>query len=363
MAKVGGPKQPIRRKTIPTGQKLQNDKLQQNRELGLQGDVNEAKSSMLDEGAQSLKTKKDTEVDKPKEKVTLTSLQAEKTEAQDGDAQADAQKTAQEPVQPEGPKEKTSAEFQEEFFGAFTQNLDSDTQQSIGKKAHESLQRLSDGGKREVNANSVFAAETYNHARREIGKKMPKASQKEIREAAKNDPELAKNVQLLDSSAAYLTAVQKETAQAKAQANATGDGVSAESATPVGDGGGTVPPSDGSSATGAASADPFAAGRSLSEGGQQQQQPPGDAEKPFYHRSPVEQAELIRERNSQMNEIMKIYNEMAQENRKAAAERHALMQQTNQEIYDIFMSIYVNRQRSLQGHNATYLKLITEAWG
>ena len=366
--KIGGPQ--IRRTSNQTTKRLQDQKNEaHNRELALKKDVGVAKAAQAGNARQGLKTDKDKEISKgPQEKVTLSHAETLEKGATSGDEVAlDAPQ--QNPVadnvdsvRSEAPKAKTSVDFESDFLSTLTQSVDQDAMASIGQKTNESLQQLSMGGAQEVNQGPVLASHSYIHARDFLSAKMPNASLKEIRAAAKSDPEIAKYVKLLDSSKAYINSVKKEVGQA--QANKAGDASASAEGPNVasGGGGGAVPPSGGGPADGPMAADPFASARGPASSEGSQTRGPGGEEQPFYHKSPEEQAELIRERNSQMNEIMKIYNQMMQDNRKAMAERHALVQQTNQEIYDIFLSIHARRAQSMAKHNDMYMRIITESW-
>lgn len=372
--KIGGPvNRPIKRPTVKKNNTAKN--LQQNRELGLKQDLSEAKAAQVDDARQHVKTDKDKELKKPTEKVTLSTpdvnkaKESEKPKAEAENKVEDSAPQVQEQAQ--GPKAKTALDFGEEF-GDNLKDMPEGERKEIMSKGQTAIAQIAEGGT-EVEPMSALAAVSFNHAQEALKKKMPGASLKDIRAAASKDPEIAKNVKLLDSSRNYLLELRKEKAEAGAGGEAqTASGAGGNGAVPPngGDGSSAVagPPSDGS--TGPIQGDGSISHKSPEEQarlfqGQSAQGPQGaqQGEPPFYHKSPEEQAALVKERNEQMNAIMQMWSEMMAENRKAMAARHKLMMETNIEILQTFQSIHISRARASQQHHDLYVKLITESWG
>lgn len=83
---------------------------------------------------------------------------------------------------------------------------------------------------------------------------------------------------------------------------------------------------------------------------------------PAVHKSPAEQVALMKERQSQMQEVHSIFAEMEAENKKTRAEIQALIMQTNQEILEIFRNLWLARVKSSEQHMKNVQYLITESW-
>ncbi|HIB67062.1 MAG TPA: hypothetical protein EYO33_18610 [Phycisphaerales bacterium] len=336
-------------------------------------------------GVQSKKKKED--VGAPKEKVTLTA--PKKTEVAETDVEGkDAKDTSalggEQKAEPSAPKESSAPttlvqgdigqsggkaaspeqaaveQTQADFVNSFS-SLSDDSKREISQQAADMVDKLG-GGAGGKEAVPVLAVATYNHARASVEKAMPGASPAEIRAAAKDNPEIAKNLKIMDSSKKFLQAQKKmESAQANGNPGGTKDsssqgtpggvgpqGVQTETLAqnPFGNRGGQQPPSDGPPGGG--------------------QQPPGGmppgGENP-YTLPPEQQAQMMAERAATMREIQKIYMQMMQENRKAMAEMHQMIQTTNQEIADIYTQIAARRHQSHAKHVDLYMRVITDNWG
>lgn len=351
--KIGGsPQQPIRRTPTPAVTQQQNSVADQKL---LKDDIKSSQDrASVTIGRQNTKTPEDKKLaETPKERVTLTSLQADQVSEGESVSAERAEVRAEEPAgaghAAQAPAEKTADELANSFLSTFASVADKDDMKAISQKTQESMGRLAQLGG-EVNEPAVLAAETYNYAKNAISAKMPNASQAEIREAAKSDPEIAKNVQLLDATSGYLTSLKKLNpgqvpggAQQGSQVGGDPNGAGATQAGPgVGPGPGGV--------------NPFPAM------GQQGGMPPGPGDEvPFYHKTPEEQARLVQERNSEMNEMMKIYAQMAAEHRKTMAEIHSLYQQTNQSVMEILQNVWLMRAQSATKHMNNVRKLIMES--
>lgn len=83
---------------------------------------------------------------------------------------------------------------------------------------------------------------------------------------------------------------------------------------------------------------------------------------PSAHESPAEQVTLMKERQSQMQEVRSIFAEMEAENKKTRAEIQALVMQTNQEILEIFRNLWLAQVKSSEQHMKNVQSLITESW-
>lgn len=339
---------------------IQNQAVQQNQrqQNAVETDVNKAKAQNVSTlGRQNVRTAEDKKVAQtPQEKVTLSTPKSEAPESdQVSQARTEAPPSVSTPTTEEAaPKEKSADELKTEFFNAFADNLSQKDAESIGRAASQSLTELAGSGAGDVQHEKVVVAHTYNHAKSVINAKMPNASQKEIREAAKSDPELAKAVKLMDSSVAYIKAAQKEEAGASAQAGAPVEGTGASASGPV---------------------DPFAAHRagSSAQGPGQGQQPPDAGQptpppdagqpNPPYHLTPENQAQMMAENRKTMEEINKIYTQMFADMQKAAAQRHQIWQETSISISEIMMSLHARRAQSHAKHFQTYLSILTDRWG
>ncbi len=366
----GSPQQPIRRTPTPAVNQQQNKAVEQQL---LRDDLKSSQDkASVTIGRQNAQTKDDKKLtETPKERVTLSSLQSESVSANDSmvreRAEVRAEETAAGGQTAQAPAEKGAEELAGDFLSTFASVAGKDDMKAISQKTQESMGRLAQLGT-EVNEPAVLAAETYNYAKAALSAKMPNASLAEIREAAKSDPEIAKHVQLLDATSNYLTSLKKiDNGQAAASApQPVGASSVGDSQAP---GGAQVPPTGSPGVgTGPMNADPFAAmgqqdGMPPGQGGMPPGQGPGGpgGDVPFYHKTPEEQARLIQERDSQMNEIMKIYSQMAAERQKTMAQIHQMYQETNQSIMEILQNVWLMRARSATNHMNNVRKLIMEA--
>jgi hypothetical protein len=349
----------------PVGQniqksRIQRQKAQQNRDLAHKAEMQDVTGDTATTlGKQLNKTEDDKKLDKaPKEKVTLTGpdVKAEQSEAEKApqnstDAIRDQKEDAA--AAPEQPK---SEGLKQQFLNDFTQNIDEDSMKEIHKRAGASLIELGNQGQ-EAQPEPVMAAHALNFAKSSLQKKMPGASIAEVRAAAKDNPEISKDLKILDSAQSYLKAVKQEQSQQAPAGNtqqATGD--SSVGGPPPG---GQTPGS--SSNQGPLQADPFQTAAGIN-GQQDPSRPPGETGNP-YHLSPEEQVQKMKEHNDMMRNIAETYHQMFLDNQKAMAQRHQLMMETNNAILDMFRSTHINRVRSADKHQANYLALLTGALG
>jgi hypothetical protein len=360
----------------PAGQNVQRARqLQQNQQRQLTQDVNKAKTTNVTTlGRQTNRTSDDKKAETPRERVSITAPRSEE-QVESKAPQQDAPKVEnQVESQSPAPKEKTSEDLKTDFLNTFADNLDEKSASEIAKRTGASMAEIGQNGGGQADAEPVLAAHTRNHAKQILNEKMPNASLAEIREAAKSDPEIAKAVNLMDASSAYMKQVVKETKAEGPQAPAK------DGAQPVAPGDsdiGGAPETPGAQGPQGpqAGVDPFAARRAAMEGqqppgdgGGSDQQPPSEGGGPGgpqspYHLSPEKQAELMAQNHQTMMEVSKIYTQMFADMQKAAAQRHQIMAETAQSISDIMMSIHANRQKSFAKHNSMYLTMLTESWG
>lgn len=145
-----------------------------------------------------------------------------------------------------------------------------------------------------------------NQMAKKLARMRPELSLKELRKAAKNDPELAKTLKLLDSARNYLRSVRKEEVAVRNEK---------------------------------AAAEQEDHARKIAE---------------------IRQKRLT-EAHEAMLQISKIYNQMNADSAKAAAEIHQTNLATHQAIVDMMQKSYMNRLASSQQQHAEMIKLITEA--
>ncbi|MCA9775422.1 MAG: hypothetical protein KC800_01840 [Candidatus Eremiobacteraeota bacterium] len=349
----------------PVGQNAQQARmLQQQRQL--KADVSKAQTTNATTiGRQTNRTSDEKKTETPKEKVTITTARAEE-QKEAKPQQQDAPKVEnQVDSQPAAPKEKTSEDLKTDFLNTFADNLDENAASEIAKKTGASMAEIAQNGGNETAAEPVLAAHTRNYAKSIINKKMPNASAAEIREAAKSDPEIAKAVNLMDASSAYMKQVVKEKTegpQAAEQGQTVAPGDSDLAGPPAAEG--AQGPQPG--------VDPFAARRAAMDGQQPpsdgdsgQTPPPGEGGGPQspYHLSPEKQAELMAQNHQTMLKVQEIYTQMFADMQKAAAQRHQIMQETAIAISDIMMSLHTKRAASFAKHHQAYLTILTDSWG
>lgn len=326
-------------------------------------------------GAQDKKTKKKDETKKKAPVETFTPTKVEKTDdekalkSQDEvKSEAQQQETAQVGTGQVGdeaaaPQEKSTDDLQTEFLNSFASNLDPDTMRDIGAKSNKSLDGMAAKGIEPPPKEVVMAAHSYNHAKSIVSQKMPGASQKEVRAAAKNDPELAKAVKLLDDSSAFINAKKNETL-----ADA---GMSAESGAP-GDSSKAGAPGDTPQGGAAEGVDPFAKSPgdpTVSDDGTTPNGPNtptgegGDAGKKPWHVSPETQAQMMHENHQTMLKLMETMAEMAKERRETMAKIMQMNAETATSISEIFTQIHARRAAAHHKHFQLYMKILTDSWG
>ena len=362
MANNIGPQNPnVRRPVSPprVNQNLENQK------RAVESDVSKAKTTNVttlgrQSTTRSTDEKKATET--PKEKVSLstTSLEADAPETKSPALESPTADSIAGSEKAEAPKEKTAEDLKMDFLNTFAENLGEGEAKSIADKASASLVDLAASGSGDLQHEKVIAAHTYNHAKALLSERVPNArSAQDLREAAKSDPEIAKAVQLLDSSSAYIKAAQKE--------EGATDTVPAEPSAP------SAPSAPGVQVPGSSAAagpsdvadstvDPFDARRASLDQPSDSGQPPeaGQPQNP-YHLSPEKQAQMMAENHQTQLEIQKIFSQMVADMQKAAAQRHQIMMETATTISDMMMQTYIRRQQSHDKHAQAYLGLITGA--
>ncbi|MFA5507695.1 MAG: hypothetical protein WC314_10940 [Vulcanimicrobiota bacterium] len=332
---------------------LQQAKILRNKQRQLQTDVANAKTTNATTlGRQTNRTADDKKTETPREKVTISTPPT----VQEQTPQTESQDAPEVQSRQSGPREKSSEDLKTDFLNSFADNLDENSASEIAKKTGESMVEIANsGGGSDAQAEPVLAAHTHNHAKSIINKKMPNATAAEIQEAAKTDPEIAKAVALMDSSAAYMKQVVKEKTEG-APATPSEPGVPGDSSQ-------AGPPDES-----AQGVDPFAARRASMEGQQPPSdsdgtQPPGEGPQNPYHLSPEKQAELMAQNHQSMQEIQKIYAQMWADMQKAAAQRHQIMQETALAVSEIYMSLHAKRAASFSKHHQMYLSILTDSWG
>lgn len=339
---------------INTQQLNRNRRLQEQRRTQNQNEIHKDEmrdvqsdvSTTIGKGAK--KSKEQAETKTPREKVNISGPDAQKAEETEKPKEDNSAKVEEKQRQ-EAEQQKAQAEqLSNNFTEGFTSHFEGEPQKGVElqQQTKESLENFAAEGKF-PDPMKVLAAHTINHAQKSIKAKLPAGAKlKDAREAAKSDPSLAKDLKLLDSAMAFANA---PTAEAKGAA--AGNGASA------------------SNPNAPLSEDPFAVNRPGMSSEQGPPQGPGDGGPPGaggdsgnpYHLSPEDQVQRMKEHNDMMRSIADIYNQMFQENRKAAAERHALMLETSNSIMDIYRSVHMNRVRSAEKHQQAYLALITGA--
>lgn len=363
MANNIGPQNPNVRRPVSTPRVNQN---LENQKRAVESDISKAKTTNVttlgrQSTTRSTDEKKATET--PREKVSLSTSSSElerpETELQKGPTQesptADVARSGEKAA---ASQEKSADDLKMDFLNTFGENLSDSEAKSIADKASASLVDLAASGSGDLQHEKVIAAHTYNHAKALLSERMPNASAQEIREAAKSDPEIAKAVQLLDSSSAYIKAAQKEEGASSTAPTAP----SAPGAEVPGSSASAGAPPDGASDLADSTADPFAARRSSVDQPPDSGQPPeaGQAQNP-YHLSPEKQAQMMAENHQTQLEIQKIFTQMIADMQKAAAQRHQIMMETATTISDMMMQTYIRRQQSHEKHAQAYLGLITGA--
>lgn len=320
--------------------------------------------------AKKSQTKKKDDVKRTEQKETYVPETVVKDEPQaevlEQKPQVEQQEAPQAKVDeaPQRPEPKKSDKAFESFTEVFSQGASKDEMTSIMTTA---TMEMAAKGKGQDGDLAPFAARAaLRHSLGEINKKMPGASQKEIREAGAKDPEIGKWVKIADSAGTYLTEAKAEKAQAKAAAAANG-GAKAEG-TPKAEGAtnevasaADVPVGGAASGDAAAplASDPFAAAKG---GGGAGQVPPGGGDpNEFYKLDPEKQAQMMAEAKQTSESIKTIYTQMWADMMKAQAERHKIMMETMRSISDMVMQTHMNRQQSAQRHQAAFLAYITEA--
>lgn len=173
--------------------------------------------------------------------------------------------------------------------------------------------------------------------------KMPNATPEQIREAAKNDPEIAKWAAIADSSQNYLQQFSAENpgVAAAAQNNPQMNPQAAMQGAP---GAAAVP---GQGVPGAA--DPFAGGvQANAENAFQQANQNAQQWSSLQNQAAETQAQMFADHVKTQQSIQTIYQQMWAEVQKARAERHKLLLETANSVNSIMMELHVSRARTSQ---------------
>ena len=175
--------------------------------------------------------------------------------------------------------------------------------------------------------------------------KMPNATPEQIREAAKNDPEIAKWASIADKSQGFLSEFRAENpGVVNAAANQQAAAMSgAGAAVPGAEGAGAASVPGGPTATDAAQ-----------KMNQQMQEMNG-----LQRMSAETQAQIFADNMKTMESIKTIYQQMWAEMQKARAERHKLVMDTANSVNSIMMELHVNRARTSQKMFTDMLNTLT----
>lgn len=182
--------------------------------------------------------------------------------------------------------------------------------------------------------------------------KMPNATPEQIREAAKNDPEIAKWASIADSSQNYLN-------EFRAENPGVVNAAASQAAAAAAAGAGAVPGGDPLAAAGAAvpgAAVPGASGATEAAQKMNQQMQEWNG---LQRMSAETQAQMVADNMKTMESIKTIYQQMWAEMQKARAERHKLVMDTANHINSLAMESHVNRARTSQKMFTDMLNTIT----
>lgn len=189
------------------------------------------------------------------------------------------------------------------------------------------------GQEREVS----LAATALKTAVAKLEAKMPGATKEQIRQAAKTDPEVAKWAAIADTAGNYLNAINAEGTKPGASASVAGAPGSTQADGSASAGGGPVPPAAaGAPGTGQTNPD-----------------------SPF-RLDPVAQAQMMADNVKTSEEIAKIYQQMWAEVAKARAQRFQILLETMNAVNQVYLDLYISRQKSFQAHSKNVMSVILE---
>ncbi len=286
---------------------------------------------------------KQTTLEAPREKVTLSTPQAEskpQTEAK-GQVGAGVQETARGNEAngagaASGPESKPADSKSAEALMTFTETLlgldDKQEVQNILTQAASVDTSKLPGGEGGQGQEVAMAATALRAAVAKLQAKMPGATAEQIREAAKTDPEIAKWAAVADSANNFLTEIKAEGGAAQAPGQAVAD-----------------PGAAAAGAAGAAGAAP--------QGAQGAGNPMMD--NPF-RLNPEQQAQMFADNVKTQQAILNIYQQMWAEMSKARAQRHQLMMETANTVNQMMMESHVNRMKTSDSHRRAVMSVILE---
>lgn len=255
---------------------------------------------------------------------------------------------------PTRPEPKKSDESLANFMDVMSSSTSKEEMSTI--MTNSTLEMTAKGKINDPEMAPAFAARSaLRYSVDQINKLMPGASQAEIREAAKTNPELAKWAKVADSAGGYIQDLKTEKTEAASAGAAgasaqNGASVNVASAADVPVGGPEQPQVGG---------DPFAQAKGMSASGGGEPGQPGGPES--YKLDPEKQAQMMAENMKTMEAIRNIYAQMWADMRKAQAERHQIMMETSRAVSDMVMKTFMNRQASAQAHTTAFLAYITGA--
>ncbi len=259
-----------------------------------------------------------------------------------GEAQASPKAEAQ--VQPDTSKSAEAlGNFSQSLFGLQGGN-EKDFEAIMTEAASIDTSQLPGLGKSGTEV--ALASVALRTAVGKLQAKMPNATPEQIREAAKNDPEIAKWASIADSSQSYLNEFRAEN---PGVVNAAANQAAAGGVAPGGD-----PLAAGAAAPGAAVPGAPGATEAAQKMNQQMQEWNG-----LQRMSAETQAQMVADNMKTMESIKTIYQQMWAEMQKARAERHKMVMDTANSINSIMMELHVSRARTSQKMFVDMLNTLT----
>ena len=126
---------------------------------------------------------------------------------------------AKEAAGPTSSADSSSKELEKQeakFLKSFAQAVSPEDAISLVKDSSESLRQMAQKGG-DFEAGTTLAAHGYNHAKKSLSQMMPGAGPAELRQAAKEKPEVARKLALMDSSAKYLRSARQTKQNSESQ--------------------------------------------------------------------------------------------------------------------------------------------------
>ncbi len=334
----------------------------------LQNDIKKAKTTntqTLGGAAKKAESKKkdETKRTEQKESVVLRSVDTDESKQLKDEQPRVEQKDVPQQEAPQAkvedtparPEPKKSDESLANFMDVMSSSTSKDEMSTI--MTNSTLEMTAKGKINDPEMAPAFAARSaLRYSVDQINKLMPGASQAEIREAAKTNPELAKWTKVADSAGGYIQDLKKEKTEAAA-AEAGAPGASAQNGAASQVAGAADVPVDGPEQPQVG--DPFAQAKGMSASGGGGES--GGIGTENYKLDPEQQAQMMADNMKTMEAIRNIYAQMWADMRKAQAERHQIMMETSRSISDMVMKSFMNRQASAQAHTNAFLSYITES--